>query len=84
VTTLPPDGTVVTAVPAGLKEAQAQAGEHMVDVSIPTLEGAPATVSGPLTTRHIVVPEVHIDYIQCTVAGWLVEPASITESSNGA
>jgi hypothetical protein len=76
-TTLPPDGTVVTAVPAGYKEARAQDGAHMVDVSMPTMTGAPATVSGPLTTHHVVVPEVRIDYIKCIVAGWDVGPTTI-------
>jgi hypothetical protein len=78
--TLPPDGTIVTAVPAGLKEARAQAGARIVDVSIPTMEGAPDMVTGPLTTRHVVVPEVHIDYVKCTVQGWDVDPATITEA----
>ncbi len=76
-TTLPPDGIIVTAVPSGLKEAPAQANAPIVNVAIPTMEGAPDTVTGPLMTRHVAVPEVNIDYIKCIVQGWDVDPATI-------
>jgi len=79
--TLPPDGTVVTAVPAGLNEARAQAGEPTANMSIPTMAGAPDKVTGPLTTMHVEVPAVHIECVKCIVDGWDVDPSTIEVAS---
>jgi hypothetical protein len=61
------DGTVVTAVPMWLKEAQADAqvdGGKTRDPMIPMLEDAPESVTGPLKTIHVVVDFASIELYQ--------------------
>jgi hypothetical protein len=66
---------IVTAVPLGVAEAKANNKLRMVDPRIPTMEGAPDTVTGELEVVTVYsywgVRQDHM------VSGWLVDPASI-------
>lgn len=75
-TDIPPDGTLVTAVPLGLAEWKADPD----DPALPDMTGAPETVHGALSSTHVDVSDLRggrIIYDRYEVDGWDVDPTTI-------